>query len=788
MNVSFDPTEHDHVGKPLPVRDAHEKVSGRLRYANDLALAGMVHGALVRSPHAHAKVLRVDATEALALPGVVGVLTHEDTPRTVWDGCWFNYRGPALDGHARFAGDEVAAVAATTPEIARAAAALIRVEYEVLPAVLTAEAAGASGAQPVRDEGNLREPYVAEWGDLALGEAEADHILHAVIDHPSQQMATIGRNACLAEWEGDRVTVWTGSQTPSELKTGLAMALDIPQSKVRVQALPTGSSFGQWWSNNFMMITALMARKIGRPVKIELSNAECFATVKRRHKELSTGRIGVTEDGRITFLEIDHVMDNGGYGFKNDVGFFCVDNWGRAESGRCTVRAASTNLVTAGCMRGVGDVTLGNCVERLCDLAAERLGLDPVEFRLSHQLRTGEPLRHIMGHDVPEVAQARSDSKAFRAKVPADWPEPFVLSSGSTAEILREGAVAFGWDQRFVGWGKPHHCDGDIRRAVGVGTGIHCCGVELEGGTAAIVRVNPDGSVKLHASVGRHGSGAETTQVQVAAEALGVTWDMIEMETGDTDSCPWSHGSIASNTMYRTGFATVSAAKDAKRQILEVAARNLFNCDPDDLDIRQNLVHRRTRPDNERYTIAEVLNAVRTDALGQFSTVIGRPTEAMPPSTTFARHFAAHFVEVEVDIGTGEIRLLDYLACQDSGTVVNPHVLMNQVIGGAICGAGFALHEELHFHPETGAVMNDGFLDYKVLRSADFPARTQVIFGNSHDSVGPYGARGAGEAPIAAPVPAICQAVFNAIGCWLDLPMTPERVIAALDRLGHTPH
>jgi xanthine dehydrogenase molybdenum-binding subunit len=234
--------------------------------------------------------------------------------------------------------------------------------------------------------------------------------------------------------------------------------------------------------------------------------------------------------------------------------------------------------------------------------------------------------------------------------------------------------------------------------------------------------------------------------------------------------------------MYRTGFATWSAARDARRQILEVAAKDVFDCDPADLDIDDGIVkfvakHRR---DNRTATIAEVLGTIRKDALGQFSSVVGRTAITMPPSTTFARHFAAHFVDLEVDVETGQIRLLDYLACQDSGTVVNPKVLMNQVIGGAICGAGFAIYEALEFDKNTGAVRNAGLLDYKVLRSGDFPSRARVLFGDSYDPVGPFGARGAGEAPIAAPIPAISQAVYNATGHWFDLPMNPERIVRTL--------
>lgn len=785
VEPELDRPEHVVVGRGVPVKDAVEKVTGTLKYGVDAGVPGMLHGKILRSPHAHARIRRIDTSRAEALPGVHGVVTHADAPGGVWEAAWFNYRGRVLDGVARFVGDDVAAVAAETPQIAERALELIEVVWEALPAVFDPERAMADDAPQVREEGNVREPYVVAWGDVAEGEREADFVLETEVRFESQQYAPIGRNACVAEWSGDRVTLWTSSQTPSELRDGVHEAFGIPLSKVRVCALPVGSSFGQWWSNNFMLITVLLARKVRRPVKIELTNEECMATVKRRHREVCRGRMGCTEDGTLTLAEFDHIIDNGGYGFKDDVGFFCVDMWGRAHHGNYAIHGVNTNLLTAGCMRGVGDVTLGSVVERLADMCAARLGIDPVEFRLRNQICAGEPLRMQHGRQY-----MKGGLEAYLERIPAAdrerWPRPFHLSSGGTHDILTRGAEAFHWSERWSGWGVPSS-DGPLRRAVGVGTGAHVCGVEFEGATSAVVRINPDGSAKVHASCGRQGQGSETTLSQVAAETLGIDFDRVEIENGDTDSCPWSHGSLASNTMYRIGWAVREAALDARRQLLEIAGREFFDgADPTALDVRHGLVRRRhgRGADGPAVDIETIMNELRTaDTLGQTSSITGRPAVAMPPATTFARHFSAHFVEVEVDVETGEIRLLDYLAAQDSGTIMNPQVMKNQMIGGAICGAGFALYEELVFDEETGRILNPNLLDYKLLRAADFPLGGRVLFGDSYDPVGPFGARGAGEAPIVAPGPAISQAVYNAIGVWVDMPMTPERVLRALGRI-----
>ncbi len=761
-----------------------EKVTGVLRYGVDFELPRMAYGRILRSPHPHAKVVSIDTSKAESLPGVLGVLTHEDTPRLNWEAAWFNYRGNVLDGIARFVGDEVAAVAATSTEIAEQALELIEVVYEQLPVVLNMNEAARDDAPQVREEGNVRPMTKFGWGDLETCEAQSDHIVECDVLFSSQQYAPLGRNAAIAEWTGDKVTLWTSSQTPSELKDGIHEALGIPQSKIKVVALPSGSSFGQWWSNNFMMVAVLLAKKANRPVKIELDNEECMATVKRRHDEHSIGRMGCTAEGDLTFLDMQHKIDNGAYGFKDNVGFTAHEMWHPIGAANIEVTGINTNKLTAGCFRGVGDCTLSVAFERMADQLAERIDMDPVDFRMKNQIRAGD---EMSDKGLQEFIIKRPIDQ-YMADIPEDlregWPTPFVLSSGSTHELLRKGAEQFRWKERWMGWGVPTSVDGPKRRAIGVGTGSHACGVEHEGPSSAIVRLNPDGSAKVFCSVGRQGQGSETTQAQVAAEALGLPFDMVEIENGDTDACPWSHGSLASNTMYRTGWATREAALDARRQVLEVASQEFYNgVSIDNLDIVEGVVQTRDDPSGSRYSVMEVLHQIRSDTLGQTYTITGRPTRPMPPSLTNTRQFAAHFVEIEVDVETGQTKIIDYLAAQDSGTVVNPQVLKNQVIGGAICGLGFALYEELLFDPKTGAARNANLLDYKLLRTADFPWDSKVIFHESYDGIGPYGARGAGESPIAAAVPAVAQAMYNATGKWMNFPMTAERVTRELGAL-----
>ena len=760
------------VGKSVPLKDAREKVTGSLKYGINVTVPYMVHGKILRSPHAHAKIKRIDTQRAESLPGVLGVVTHEDAPRRQWENCWYNYRGRILDDTVRFVGDEVAAVAAVSEDAATAALKWIDVEYEVLTPVFDPLEAMDPDAPQVRAEGNVRDPMEVIWGDVDEAIRQADVVAQGSMAFGSQAYAPIGRNACTAHWDGDRVTVWTSTQTPSEMRDAIAKGLGIPISNVRVIAQPCGSSFGLWWIGSLQLITVLLAKKVGRPVKIELDQEECFAAVKRRHLERSSGRIGCSSDGTISFVDVKHIHDNGGYGFKPDVGFLIVDLWGGCPDGRFVIQGVSTNLVTAGCMRGVGDVTLGAFVERLLDMAAIEIDMDPVAFRLKNHIRTGDPLRAVTKRDLDQEGQG---------DLPDWWPDLGRLSSEALHDCLIKGAEASGWKEKWAGWGRPYAVDGPRRRAVGMATGIHCCGTEDEYGASALVRVHADGSVTLCCSMGRQGQGSETTQAQIAAEALGVPVERIRVEAGDTDVCPPNHGSIASNTAFRTGFATWAAALDAKGQILEIAAKHLRQHRPDELDMREGVVYGKKDP-GVSLDLEEVMSKLLPDSLTP-PVVVGRTNIPMPPSTAYARHFAAHFVEVEVDVDTGEIRLLDYVATQDSGTVLNPKVLENQVIGGAILSSGFALKESLAFEPGTGRILNPGFLDYKVLRAPDFPLEPQVIFCESYDPVGPFGAKSAGEAPACAPIPAISQAVYNAIGVWLDIPMTPERVLAGLGKI-----
>ncbi len=756
------------VHKSVPLKDAHEKVTGHLQFPLDFAVPAMLYGRVLRSPHAHARIKRIDAGKAEALPGVKAVVTYKDAPEREWFGLWLNYRGRVMDDTARFVGDEVAAVAAIDERTAEKALDLIEVDYEVLPHVLEAEEAMAADAPQIRADGNVRNPAVVEWGDCEKGFAEADVVVENETRNYSQDQATMGRNAPIADWTQDKVTLWTGTTCPSELRDAVANLLDMAKSKVRIIALPTGPSLGKWWFNNIEMVAVLLARKAARPVKMMLTQKEVFADVKRRHAETTSGKMGVARDGTITSVHLEDVFENGAYGDKRDIYQSIPDLWTRIHNAKFEMRGITTNLVTSGCMRGVGDLTMNFGMEILINKAAAALEMDPVEIRLKNAVLTGDPLR---------------TQRTLHALLAPDTPMPeaFTISSAALDQCLKKGAEAIKWQENWMGWGRPTETNGSTRRGVGVATGMHICGIRYGGQCGAVVKINSDGSVNLLVSLGRQGNGNDTTQCQIAAEELGVPYDRVSISCGDTDVTPWGQGSTASTSTHLSGTATKAAAADAKRQLLELAAK-VFQAKPEDLDIKDGMIFSTGFPE-QRIPISDITDRHAPELwdVGQQPCIVGSAVTNVPIDPV-AKHMAAHFADLEVDTDTGQVEILNYVQVQDSGRLINPEVCENQLSGGYYQGLGFSLIEEL-VYDDDGRILNPNFENYKIWRCADLPD-PELIFVEDADPVSPFGAKGLGEVPICVPPGAIAMAIYNATGVWMnETPMTPERILRALGKI-----
>ena len=749
------------IGRRIPLLDAYEKVTGSFKYAVDVRLPGMLVGKILHSPHPHARMLSIDVAKAAALPGVLAVITPNDVPEEEWGERSFNYRGRVLNNQPRFVGDEIAAVAAVNEHVAEAALALIETKWEVLPHVFEVMEAVKPDAPQITPYGNVRSSVV-EDGDLEQGFKAADLIVEHEATMGHQSHAPLGRNGCVVQWEGDKLTVWTGSQTPFQLRDELARFLKLPQNKVRVVGMPTGASNGLWWACNFHFIAAYLSRKARRPVKIELTQEEAMGTVKRRESPTSWGRLGVKRDGTFTAIHFKHHFDNGAHGFKAYPFESVSDLWGRHRPAiRFEFYGVNTNTPNAGCMRGVGDLTMTFCMEPLIDKAAAELGMDPLAIRLKNHIIAGDPI-----HSQKNVY------KRFNVPFPGEY-----LTSGGMDQCIEKGAAAFGWNEKWRGFGKPTAVNGSKVRAVGMACACHICGGRHLGGPSVIIKINHDGSINLLTGAGRMGQGVETTQAQIAAEELGVPVETITGTHGDSDVCPWNPSSVGSVNSHQTGMATKAAARDVKEQILLLAGREL-GVPPGELDIKEGWIHVKAKPD-KRIAFSEMTRKLHPEWLTP-PYIVGRAASNLPVGQ-IAKMFMIHFVEIELDIDTGVTKLVKIVAVHDSGQIINPEVCENQVAGGALIGSGFALTEQLVWDVKTGRVLNPNFADYKILSALDAPP-IDISFADVVDPVGPFGIKSIGEGATCPTPSAIGQAIYNAIGVRMNAPFSPDRVLEVIKK------
>ena len=749
------------LGKSVPLVDAFEKVTGQLRFAGDLSVSGVLHAKVLRSPYAHARILSIDTSKAESLPGVHATITHKNIPNKEWLCGHINFFQKVMDSVVRYVGDEVAAVAADDEATAEKAIGLIEVEYEQLPAVFDIEEAMKPGAPEVRGGGNAYRRSLTTWGNVEKGFEESDIIVERRSTMGFQQHCPMDRNACIASWTGNKVTVWTGTQDAFDLRDRLADYFEIPKHHVRVIQIPVGSSNGLWWTMNYHLVTALLAQQARRPVRLELTREEVTSTTKRREHPVSHVKLGLSKDGRLTAGEYRHYFDNGAYGFKPDP-FQGASDLYRCEHGRYEAIGVNTNTMTAGCMRGVGDLTLQYAVEQVIDMAAEKLEMDPVEFRMKHHYRPGDILNC-------------SAEKIRTAFLFGDRPVPVLrVSSVGLDECLQRGAELIGWKRKWQGWGKPVAVEGTRRRGIGVGIAQHFSGISTLGPTGAVVKVNTDGTATLVLGPGRQGQGADTTQCQLVAEVLGVRAEDISFAEVDTMYTPEVAATVGSTTAFIVSRVTKAATEDAREKVLDVASRYL-EADANELDIKDRRIFVKAKPE-KGMGMAECLSRPLYETLAP-PAVVGSASFGHP-ATEVARMTMAGFAEVEIDIETGILRVLDYAQVHDSGTIMNPKVIYNQASGGVYIGAGTVLGEDLIFD-EDGHILNQNFMDYKVVGMLDFPD-PKIDFVELYEPRNPFGIKGIGEGSLCVVPSAIAMAVYNALGVRVDPPFTPGRILAAL--------
>ena len=741
------------IGVSLPRRDLPEKLTGEAIYTADVRLPGMLHGAILRSPYAHARILAVDASQAAGLPGVYAVLTPFDAPsgRVAPD-------MPILDTKARFVGDEVAAVAAEDEDAARQALRLIEVTYEPLPFVTDPVEAMNPGAPRVHDGSNLvgGKPVALERGNVEEGFTQADRIFEDEFATQSHSGAALEPRAAVAAWEDERLTVWKSSRGIHADRLSLSLSLGIPREDVRVVGPHMGAGYGNKDETRLAAVTAILARRAGRPVKIELSREEEFVAGRHRHATTTSLKVGVRHDGTITAVHATTIMDTGAY-LSSGPGVIRRAGQGalylyRCANARYDGYLVHTNQPSAGSYRALGAPQGHFALESLMDRVAEELGIDPLDFRLkNHVGPEGQPGERVT--PPTEVVDTQ----------PVEGGVPF--SSNGLRECLEKGASAIGWRERRT---TPPDAPAGVRRGMGMSMFVYRGGPG--GRSIARMSLEPDGSVTLTTGVMDVGEGSLTVLPQVAAEALGVPYDLVSVVSGDTRLTPEAPITAGSTATFSGGLAAKRAAERLRSRIVEAAAAQLRSA-PEDFDIVDGVVVDGT---GQRMTLAQVAGLHPQRQLRVEASVD-------PGSREFVvNSFGAHFAEVEVDTDTGAVSVLRFVAAHDSGRILNPNMAVNQVEGGVSQMLGFTLSEQMITDARNGVTLNASFLEHKSPTILDSPP-IEVIFADVVDPVGPFGAKALGEPPSVGVAPAIANAIYDAIGVRVrELPITPDVILNEL--------
>ena len=749
-------TANSVIGTSVARHDLPGKLTGEAKYTSDISLPGMLHGKIVRSPHPHARIVRIDTSAIDSLSGVHAILTPLDVPegRLAPD-------VPILDRVARYVGDEVVAVAADDEDLAEYAASLIEVEYEPLPFVTTAREAVEANSAPVHPEGNLvgGEPLTLTRGDVDEGFQQADRIFDMSFSTPAHSPAPLEPRAAVAAWEGSKLTVWKTSRGVHADRLSLASALGIERDDVRVVGATLGAGFGGKDESRLSVIAAELARRAGKPVKIEATREEEFVAGKKRHSTETTVKVGVKNDGTITAIHATTLMDTGAYlasgpGVVRRAGQAALYLY-RCANVRYDGYLVYTNQPSAASYRALGAPQGHFALEVTMNHIADALGIDPLEFRLRNHVG-------IEGQAGERVTPASEiiDTQPVEGGIP--------FSSNGLRECLEAGAEAFGWKDRQAA--SPQSA-GHIKTGSGMSMLIYRGGPG--GRSSARVGLNVDGSVQLVAGLMDVGEGSTTVMAQIVAEALGVQYDSVRVTFGDTADTPEAPITAGSTATFSTGTAAKQAAESLKAKILAAAAASLA-CDADDLDIVGGVV-------------VDTGGAVRTQladvAAMAGENVLDADASVMPGSRDhIVNSFGAHFAEVEVDTETGNVRVARYVAAHDSGRILNPQLATNQVEGGVSQMLGFTLSEEMLTDPQSGVTLNASLLEHKSPTVKEYPP-IEVIFVDVVDPIGPFGAKALGEPPSVGPAPTIINAIYDAIGVRItDLPATPDKILDALNR------
>ena len=746
------------IGKSHRRKDVRAKVTGKTRYTDDYTMPGMLEARYVRSPIAHGLVKNIDATAALAMPGVEAVFTHADVPKNVFPTAGHPYSlDPGhqdvadrllLTDHVRYHGDEVAIVVARDRLTAIKAARAVVVDYEELPVCVTSADALAPDAPAIHEGGNIIKSTSFEMGgSLAEAQTRADLTVQGSFRTPIVLHCHLENHTAYAYMDDqNHLVIVSSTQIPHICRRIVGQALGMDWSRIRVIKPYIGGGFGNKQDVVLEPMVAFLSTKLGGvPVKIEMDREECLVATRTRHSQMVTARAGVTKDGAITFIDLDVISNTGAYASHGHsipmaAGSKCCHLYPRAVT-KFSATTHYANIPAAGAMRAYGSPQLFFGMESLLEDAARAIGMDSVEFRLKNCARPGD----------------------IKAKT-GDCEHAVGIR-----ECLEKGSAAIGWYEK-----KKQYANqtGNIRSGLGVacfsyGSGTYPACVEIAGCRLVL---NQDGSVHMQVGATEIGQGSDTALAQMAAETLGLSYDRIHVVSEqDTDVSPFDPGAYASRQTYVAAPAVHQAAAELKEKILAHAA--LMTDQPvANLDLANGNIVLQDQPHKAILDLHDLAldSYYHKDRGGQLTAEVSSKTRTNAPS------YGCTFVDLEVDIEMCKVTIKEIINVHDAGRIIHPLSASGQVHGGMAMGIGMALFEELQIDPETGWIYNGNLLDYKIPTCVDIPELAGE-FVDTFDPTSPYGNKSLGEPPIISQGPAIRNAIWDATGVKInEMPMTPK--------------
>jgi len=767
-----------YVGKSLKRVDGIKKATGTLKYVDDMKFSRTLHVAVKGSAHAHAKIISIDVEKAKNLKGVKAVITGRDFSGNSCCkrvGLYLEDKTFLAVEKTIYKGEAVAAVAAETKKIAEEAVKLIEVKYEELPKVTSARKGMKKNAPLIhpnlanykyapiffpKPNTNISNHFKLRKGDVEKGFEESDLIIENEFYVPPIQHAPIENHSAIAKMDSDgSLTVWASCQSPYAVRRALSVAFDIPLNKLRVISPAIGGGFGSKAGTTLEgIIIPLAMRTNGRPVKLTYTREDEFVNSFIRQALFAKMKTGVRKDGKILAMKNEFIWDGGAF---TEYGVNIVKAGGYASTGPYEVEnvwtdsiCVYTNHPVAGPYRGFGMSEIQFGIEQNLDMIADELGIDKIEIRRLNALKAGS--HTSMGEKLDMCGLV----------------ECLDIVVGEMDFSKREKSS------------KPNKV-----RGKGVACVFKAPSMPTNVASSAIVKLNEDGTAHLLVTAQDMGQGSDTILVQIAAEVLSIHPDKITIKTGDTDHTPYEWQTVASRTTYCAGNSVKSACEDAKEQLLELAQIKM-GIYKRDLELEDGHIASKIYPDRKMPISDLALGLTLEDGSGIHGPIIGRGV-FIPPNIRNADKktglgdkpvvfwtFGSQGVEIEVDIETGQIKVLEVVSCFDVGKVINPQLIEGQVEGGIVQGIGSALFEELII--KDGEVKNDSFVDYKIPTADDMPKMT-IKFVENPEETGPFGARAIAEVCMVAAAPAIANALHDAIGVRVKtMPLTAERVLKAI--------